>query len=534
MNNILTLVKIKLKGDYNVNKQINSKSKNPKRSKIGLAILFGYLIIYAFIYIFVMAKTIVLGLKAINTPYIMPAMFMVLSSCFIILTDIFRVNGNLFKTKDFDLLNSLPIKKSDIILSKLITIYIENMAVVSIIMIPAFIVYLIYVEVSISFIIFFLLTLPLIPIIPMIIATFVGTVITTLASYFNKKNLMNFIFFFIVMIVAFMFSYSTSDMNETQLANYGTMLVSRFNNIYPLTGTYLNIIKDSNILSLFIFILVPSGLLYLYLLFMKKYYVIINSKLNGTYTKSNYKLKELKSRTPFKALFIKDVKRFYGSYLYVLNSCMGAIFLTVGCICLVIFGGEQINAFFESDQVMNLIKNATPLLIGAFCLLNSTTQASISIEGKSFKLLKSLPVDPNTIFISKIATNFTIFIPMIFINVTIIAIFLKFSIGNYILSLFIPLLYALFIALLGLITNLLFPNFDWDNEVSVIKQGFPSYITIFSGMLLAILPLGLLMTFKNVNFSLVTLLVSIGLIIIDGVMIYYLRTKGVKKFNELQ
>ncbi len=530
MNKLMCLIRINLKNVLSLNSQMNSK--NTKKKKIGITLLFAYLLIYFIIYSFVISSSAIKGLIKLNAPYILPVMFMVLSSLVTIIMDVFRVNGHLFKTKDYDLLSSLPIKTDYIILSKLVSIYLENLLITTILMVPAFIIYVINIKVTFLFYLYYLLTMFVIPVIPLIISTIIGTVITYISSLFRYKNILNLVLSLGIITLYFMISFSVDGMNADAIANLGMILVDKFNKFYPLTNVYLNIIKDYNILATIIYLVMPILVSIIYLLVMKKIYYKINTRLFNEKTVSNYKVTSLNRSSILKALFKKDVKRFYSSYLYVLNCCVGALLLTMLVISMVLLGGDSINKIMESTAIVDLVQKFTPFLIGAAVLLNSTTQCSISIEGKTISILKSLPISPNKIFLSKILTNFTVFVPMIFINGTIIAVYFKFSFIKYLLTLFIPLLYGLFISLFGLIINLHFPMFDFDSEAKVIKQSVSVVITLMCGVILGVLPLVLLVS-KNLNISIFTIIIIIVLSIIDIIMIIYLKTKGNKIYNEL-
>lgn len=45
-----------------------------------------------------------------------------------------------------------------------------------------------------------------------------------------------------------------------------------------------------------------------------------------------------------------------------------------------------------------------------------------------------------------------------------------------------PLAYACFTSVFGMWLNLKFPNYSWASEVTVVKQGAASFISIFFGM----------------------------------------------------
>ena len=51
-----------------------------------------------------------------------------------------------------------------------------------------------------------------------------------------------------------------------------------------------------------------------------------------------------------------------------------------------------------------------------------------------------------------------------------------------------PLVYALFISMLGIILNLKHPRFNFKSEVNVIKQSVAALETLIIGVFLAVLP----------------------------------------------
>ena len=50
----------------------------------------------------------------------------------------------------------------------------------------------------------------------------------------------------------------------------------------------------------------------------------------------------------------------------------------------------------------------------------------------------------------------------------------------------IPLAFNLFTAVWGMYVNIKMPNFSWENEAAVVKQGMPAFLGIFTAMLLAL------------------------------------------------
>jgi ABC-2 type transport system permease protein len=187
---------------------------------------------------------------------------------------------------------------------------------------------------------------------------------------------------------------------------------------------------------------------------------------------------ELRTSTPLKALYVKEIKRYFSSPLYVLNTGIGIVLLTIGAIAL---------AFVDLDKILGDPRATTMFLKGgpvflSFCVMMScTTMASISLEGRNLWIIKSLPVPTKTIFQSKILVNLTIIAPAI-IDAILISIFLDMGAVTALFMILVTIVCSLFISLFGLLVNLRLPNFTWTTEVLVIKQSAASLISIFTGI----------------------------------------------------
>ena len=112
----------------------------------------------------------------------------------------------------------------------------------------------------------------------------------------------------------------------------------------------------------------------------------------------------------------------------------------------------------------------------------------------------------------------------------ILNIYLKPQLETIIMMYITPIIYALFISVLGLLINLYFPKFDWNNEVVVIKQSLASFLTMFLGFVFAFLPFVFSDLLTSNNFVLIVTLVMFILLI---VAVLALNTLGVKRFRRL-
>ena len=124
-------------------------------------------------------------------------------------------------------------------------------------------------------------------------------------------------------------------------------------------------------------------------------------------------------------------------------------------------------------------------LIFILCL-TSITSSSISLEGKYFNILKSLPVSFKDIILGKLVNSLNIIYPFVLISDLFIIVHFKLSLINIIdillVSIFIPIL----IGLVGLLINLKYPKMHFKNETEVVKQSMSVVISVYLGMGIAI------------------------------------------------
>ena len=263
MNNLFLLTKINLLGNL---------KKNSNKGLIIFIIAFLYL---AFV-IYQLGLGMIDGFIMLNIPYMFLTLFMLFSSMFILATNIFKVNGTIFNFKDYDLLMSLPIKKEEIIISKILSLYFLNFLYTILFMIPSYIVFVLKIKVTLTFNILFFTTIFIIPILPTVIATIIGSLITAITSRFKRKNLINYIIFILSFIFMYYMTSGISNSNSLDYANFGKNLIDMCNNIYPLTNTYFKIISNNDLISLLIYTLLPILIFIIFTKILTKYYIYLN------------------------------------------------------------------------------------------------------------------------------------------------------------------------------------------------------------------------------------------------------------------
>ena len=196
----------------------------------------------------------------------------------------------------------------------------------------------------------------------------------------------------------------------------------------------------------------------------------------------------------------------------------------------------------NSNPTMNLdlLNKYMPVVFfGFICFtsfMTSITSSMISLEGKSFSILKSLPVKPYTVIKSKVLTALIIMLPCMLIGDIIVFIRLKFDILSILLILIATVLFPLISETIGIIVNLKYPRMDAQNDTEVVKQSMSSTISVFTGMVLIGITLFLL--FKAVQAGLsniAIMLIFIGTYaIVYAALDVFLHKTGDKSFENIE
>ena len=236
--------------------------------------------------------------------------------------------------------------------------------------------------------------------------------------------------------------------------------------------------------------------------------------------------------TPVRALYIKEIKRYFASTLYVFNTAFGAVLVVIGSVVLAFMGEEKLGALLEMPGLPDIMKSAAPFALALFACLSATTPASISMEGNKLWQLKVLPVNTRDLFHAKCLVSITVMAPAAIIAATVLNFVLKADALTAVLMYAVPLFYTVFIARVGLYVNLLVPKLDWQNEAEVVKQGASVMVTLLIGMVAGILPIVWLTGVKE-NATLYGYILLAGIAALTAITGVLLQKDGSKRFAQL-
>lgn len=534
MKKIWLLTKLQLKGTLNPKKMFYMKEEK-NTSKIVLILLAVLLFLifgsasgaYAFLY-----ATILKPLDALEA---IPAMWMAITCILTLFTTMYKVKGTLFQFSDYDMVMSMPVSTAGIVASRIIVLYLYDLAFTMMILLPGNIIYGIYANAGIGFYLISTILAFFVPLIPIIIGTVLGLVITIASSRFRYSNIVTIVLF-VGLFCAYMMvmmQASTAPDPEAMFAEIATVLLNQVYRVYPLTRMYVQAATELDWMNILGFILSSVVIFMVFCLITGKAFKKINTMVASLKARSNYKMKELKTSGIVMSLYKKELKRYISAPMYVMNTSAGILVLTMAIIMLVVSGEEKLGEMFKIPGFAENIGNYVPILL-LFCIgMTCTTAASISLEGKSLWILKSLPITPSQIFVSKAMVNLTVTIPFILIDTVIFGIYLKMTWLQMFTSIVLPCAGAAFISFFGLYLNLKFPRFDWKSEMEVVKQGLPTLLALLIGMVIGAIPVGLMFVTPKIPVSYLLLAFTLFLSIMTVGIYKHLSTKGSTAFKQL-
>ena len=522
MNKRLLLTKVQLQNQFFAT---NSRRKT-KISSLALTglLLFGLSFYYSWMFL----KGMDQGAE------IMPYFMSYITAAMTFVFGITSSQGMLFGFKDYDILMSMPFTKDEIMTSKVVVFTILEYFYTWLFLLPAMIIFGIHMSAGPLYYIFACLGLISFPVLPMVLSSMIGILVQRFSA--GKKygelirNLGTVAIFVVIYIVSFRAGFSSADGGGAM-----TGMAGKIGSWIPTAKYYAKAAVEENPL---IFIITLAAGILLYWLFLKVYsgmILRINEQTQTGYHVKDFEIKKTGARSAFGALLAKEWKTFFGNFLYVFNTSSGMIICVGLCIYL----------FFKRTPVMAgitellgqvpdfkiILYQGVILGLCFFGQMTCTTDVSISLEGKKLWLLKSMPLKTSKIFIAKIFVNLAIIIVPSMISLILLGLTFSFEAIYYILGIVMIFLTAMFISLLGLLINLIFPKFDYDREVVVIKQSLSAFLGMFIPMIISISFTVYFALHFEVSWIFWAILAFYA--VADAALIIALSTYGIRRFSAL-
>lgn len=513
-NKFITILKTTITNSFKL--KITSK-----RKKVGMLIFIIY-ILFCFMFTFkTNLDTVFEMLKSLNLTSSFLSVVTLLSGLFGFCMTFFMAKNILFQNKDNDLLLTLPLKKELIISTRLTYLYLYNLVIGLLCLIPGLYIYISNIGISLNLIVLSVILIIFSPIIPTLLASVFGYIISFLTNKFSKSNLFEYVFNLLFVGIYFFILFGNND--------FLVKLVLNKNIKYILFPLYLINKSLVNPLYIVIYVIFNLIVLYLFIKLFKDIYFKLIINVNRVITKNNYKIDKNKNTYNKKstALLKKEIKNYFSSFVYVFNTLIGPVALILLTIYL-IFDNKIVTMLPSSVDIKLYIY----LLLTFVVSFTNVTCCSISMEKQNFYMLKTLPLSEKEILNSKLKLNILLVLPSVIFFLMVI--YLKGYIKFYdaYLLLFYSCFLNLFVSMYGLIVNLKFPMFDALNDQIIVKRSTSVLIGTIVLTIICLCLVSFVMEY-NVKYNHLIELSILIVLALDIILNFILNKWGIKRFRKL-
>ena len=509
-----------------------------KKASVGKIIGFSLLYLYVVAAFLFFSATMAISLGSVlipmNASWLYFAIFMLASVTIIFIFSIFETKSELFECKDNDLLLSMPIKPHSIVASRTFVVLLYNYIEEAIIMLPCIVVYAVIAKDIIGVIGAILVSLFL-PLVATALASAVGYAVARISKRIGKNSFVT-VAISVAFLIAYFFGYTElMESIEGLVTNTGIVfLPSDMPIIYHIGAAAL--LKPLNTLAV-IAVCIGSAAVAYY--FISRNYINVITDNRGA-KRAEYKGKMIKSKSALSALTRKEFGRFISSANYMLNAGLGLVFEIIIAI-VAIANKSKISELITSISAMGITSPESfiaPVIAAGIVLLSSMNMISVSamsLEGKNLWILKTIPVRDKDVLLSKVLPQIILSLPTTFIASILLLITFNAPVKFWVFFILTPLVANICFALFGLIINIAFPKFNFENEVQVIKQSLATFIVMLSQMVLGLLAtaFSFILAIKGLYMlaAVLTLLFFIVLTVISAIILFGPCAKRYAKFE---
>ena len=506
-------------------KSAKNRKSGTKKAGVGKIIGFTFLYVYLIACFLFLSTSMALSLAETvlksGAAWFYFGTFMLVDLAMVFFFSIFETKSELFECKDNDLLLSMPIKPQDIVVSRISVVMIYNYLEELVIMLPSIIVYAVYTRDMIGVIGAVIVSL-FIPLISTALSSAVGYLIAMISRKIRRKTLVTTLIS-VAFILVFFFAYTAMLNNMDSFMEGGgseiIVLPESAPILYHVGSAAL--LKPLNISAL---ILLSVAFAALAFFIISKNYIKITT-YTGVTRKAVYKGEIVKRKSALAALINKELKRFFSSTAYMTNGAIGIIFT-------LIFGVIAVFNRAEFAEISSMLVSSgfaedflSPLMICAivmFSSMNMQSASALSLEGKNLWCVKSMPVSDREVLLSKAMPQIVVTVPPTVITSILFMIATSAPAKYWAFYILTPITANVFFAFLGLVMNVAFPKFDYENEVQPIKQSMPVFLAMMSQMVIGLLAIGINVLLSIIGFGILAAFLTLGVFIGLTVAFYFI------------
>lgn len=479
LRQIRLISRLQLCNLFGLNELRFTKDRKKRNRSVALGVLWLFLILMLMSYMGGLSWILI----RFGIPDSVPVYLFTITALFILFFTAIKAGSVIFEAGSYELLLSLPVSKTAIIISRFLTMYTTNLLISLAVMLPGLAVYAVILKPGPLFYLSSLVGTLLLPLLPITLATAVGALIMAVSARMRYKSIVSAGLSLVLAVGIIAISSSSSSMSSLDMdsmENITGLISEQLQTLYPPAAWFGAATAGGELTGLLLLASVSLAAFLLLLAALQRYFLRICQALHSVSAKSDYRLGQLKSGSPLGALWRRELRRYFASSLYISNTVIGYIMMAGASMMLFFYGQERLLA--QSGLLLNL-DPLLPFLIALIASLSCTTGSSISMEGKQWWIVKSLPVENRDIYNAKILVNLTVALPFYLIAAVFCCLSVEPNVITWLKLFLIPAVYILYFSVLGITMNLAFPVLNWENEAQVVKQSASVMLSILIGFL---------------------------------------------------
>lgn len=509
------------------------KKTGKKRSRGSVAVL-------ALLYLFVFGSLslMFIGMAFMFTPYLETeyswlyfSMTGLVALAMGVIGSVFNTYACLYNAKDNELLLSMPIPPSMILVSRIISVSLSGLLFEAPVFVPAIIVRLTFAPFDAAVVIFSILTLVAINLVGTVLSCILGFFVALVASRLRKKS-----FVVVLLSLGFFAGYyyliSASSELILKLIENGAEVSRQLRAVYPIYQ--LGRAAEGDPLQMLLVCLEAGAVFALTFFILSKSFIRIVTRKKSV-KRSVYRGGPARVAGTGKALLRRELAHYLSSPTYMLNSSLASIFLLfLGGAAIV--RAEKLTATLEllGEQFTALYPIFAAMAVAVVASMNVITAPSVSLEGKHIWIVHSMPVQASKVLDAKQLLHILLTLPPAAFCAIALAAVLRVGILDGILVLIYTAVFVMFASAFGLVLNLKMPNLNWMNEAVPVKQSMAVIIAMFGGMIIGAAPLvGAIFIGFVIGSTVPLILAAVLLGVITFLLNLWIRHRGCEIFDQL-
>ena len=506
-----------------------------KGQTIGFLLLFVFLLGYFGVLCFGMAFSLGEQLIAVGMDWLYFSLMSILAILLGTFGSIFNTYAALYRSKDNDLLISMPIPPRRIVMVRLTSVLALSMLYTGILWIPTVAYYWLFASPSVPAMVFSLLLWPVISAFVTVVTCALGWVVALVSSKISSKSFVTVVLSVILLGIYYVFCFRMSEFFTAMVENseaIGGFLKAWFHFLYEIGQAAVG-----DVLGMLIVTGVTAVLSGLCLWLMARTFISLATK-TATARKKKTKTATIRSHGIRAALLRRELKRFGSSATYILNCGLGLFFLVAIAVLALVNQSSLQGAIAQVETMWPPFRATWPLMAAmASCLIismNVISTPSVSLEGKQLWIVQSLPVSPADVLRAKLWLHVLVNAELAMLTTGVLCFCLQTTWLSAVLAVVYTGVFVWLTGVLGLILGLKRPNLHWTNEATVIKQSLTVFLSLLINFGIAVLlsaPYFLLAIVMDASIYLAGLIAVTGAV--SWVLTRWLTRAGAKEFAQL-